>query len=75
MEFEKHGTYYAVWFIKEDLYKEKRDLLDLMYSSTINGFYGATTEGLDPDDVIAMTLRVEEITRILDAIRLGYYKL
>ena len=75
MEYENHGTYYAQWHIKEDLSKEKQSLLDAMYSGSINGFFGATNGELTHDQVLQMTLRVEEITRILDAIRLGYYKL
>lgn len=75
MEFENHGTYYAQWHIKEDLGKEKQSLLDAMYSGSINGFFGATNEGLTPDEIIEMKLRIEEITRILQAIKLGYYKL
>lgn len=75
MEFENHGTYYAQWHIKEDLGKEKQELLNLLYSESVNGFFGATNESLSPDDVIEVKLRIEEITRILNAIRLGYYKL
>ena len=75
MEYEKHGTYYAQWHIKEDLSREKQDLLGVLYSESVNGFFGATNEVLSPDDVIRVKLRIEEITRILDAIRLGYYKL
>lgn len=75
MEFENYGNYYAQWHIKEDLRKEKQSLLDAMYSSSINGFFGATNEELTPDEIIEMKLRIEEITRIQNAIRLGYYKL
>ena len=75
MEYEKEGNYYAQWHIKEDLSKEKQSLLDAMYSGSINGFFGATNEELTPDEIIEMKLRIEEITRILNAIRLGYYKL
>ena len=45
-----------------------------MYAGSIDGFFGMNNNGLDPDDIIKKTLRIEEITRILDAIRLGYYK-
>ena len=73
MEFEKEGTYYAAWHIKEDLSKEKSSLIDLLYKGSIDGFYGSPNN-MTPDETIAVTLRIEEITRILDAIRLGYYK-
>ena len=74
MEFEKEGNYYAQWHVTSDLKKEKQRLLDEMYKESIDGFYGATDSNLSPDEVISISLRIEEITRILDAIRLGYYK-
>ena len=74
MEFENEGKYYAVWHIKEDLGKEKAKLIDEMYAGSLDGFFGMNNNGLDPDETIKKTLRIEEITRILDAIRLGYYK-
>ena len=74
MEYEKEGNYYAQWHVVEDLKKEKVRLLDEMYKGSIDGFYGLDDNQMTPDDVITATLRVEEITRILEAIRLGYYK-
>lgn len=68
------GTWHCQYILTDDLKKEKVRLLDEMYKGSLDGFFGASTQGPTQDEIIEMTLRVEEITRILDAIRLGYYK-
>ena len=71
---QRVGTWHCQYIIKEELKKEKARLIDQMYTGSIDGFYGLNDNGLSPDEMIELTLRIEEITRILDAIRLGYYK-
>lgn len=73
MEFENHGTYYAVWEIKQDLAKEKNALMDMLYSGSLNGFYGAGGNNLSEEESLRISVRIEEITRILQGIKLGYY--
>ena len=75
MEYEKEGNYYAQWHIVRDLKTEKQNLIDEMYKGSVDGFYGLNDNGMSPDELIQVTLRIEEITRILDAIRLGQWKL
>ena len=58
----------------DELKKENMRLIDEMYKASIDGFYGMNNNDLSPDEIIEKTLRIEELTRILDAIRLGYYK-
>ena len=71
---ENEAKYVAAYHIKDDLKREKAELIDKLYAGSIDGFFGMNNNGLDPDEIIKKTLRIEEITRILDAIRLGYYK-
>ena len=68
------GTWHCQYIMVDELKKEKLRLIDEMYAGSLDGFYGMNNNGLDPDEIIEKTLRIEELTRILDAIRLGYYK-
>lgn len=74
MDFENSGDYYAAWHIKDELSKEKQRLIGEMYKGSIDGFWGVNDHGLSADELLSLTVRVEEITRILDALRLGQYK-
>lgn len=71
---QRVGTWHCQYIMTDELKKEKARLIDQMYTGSIDGFYGLNDNGLSPDEMIELTLRIEEITRILDAIRLGYYK-
>lgn len=72
MEFEKEGNYYAVYQIKQDLGKEKQQLLDHLWHGSNASWGGADTQ--KNEFIIATMTRVEEINRILQALDLGYYK-
>ena len=72
MEFENKGDFYAVWKIKEDLQAEKSRLINSL--SDISTSMWANPTDYDKDETIRITLRVEEITAILDNIRLGRYE-
>ena len=56
--------------ISKKTWAKRSKLIDEMYAGSLDGFFGMNNNGLDPDEVIKKTLRIEEITRILDAIRL-----
>ena len=76
MDYEKEGNFYAVWKIKDDLGKEKQRLIEYLYDiSTTMWGEGDITESYNREETILVSARVEEITKILDGIRLGYYKL
>ena len=68
------GTWHCQYIMVDELKKEKMRLIDEVYKGSIDGFYGMNNNDLSPDEVIEKTLRIEDLTRILDAIRLGYYK-
>ena len=68
------GTWHCQYIMVDELKKEKLRLINEMYKGSLDGFYGLNDNGYDEEEVLKMTLRIEEITRILDAIRLGYYK-
>ena len=75
MEFEKEGTYYAVYEIKRDLQTEKQNLLDNLWYASMDTWGGSSEEYQAGNEFIIKTMeRVEEINRILQAINLGYYK-
>ena len=76
MDYEKEGNFYAVWRIKDDLAKEKQRLIDHLYDISTS-MWGANdvAESYNREETIMISARVDEITKILDAIRLGYYKL
>ena len=71
---ENEAKYVAAYHIKDDLAREKAEIIEKLYAGSIDGFFGINNNGMTPDEMIEATLRVEEITRILDAVRLGYYK-
>ena len=71
---QRQGTWQCQYIIVDDLKREKVRLIDEMYKGSVDGFWGVQDNGMTPDEMIETTLRIEEITRILDAIRLGYYK-
>ena len=71
---QRQGNWHAQYIIVDDLKREKQRLIDEMYKGSVDGFWGVNDNGMTPDEMIEVTLRIEEITRILDAIRLGYYK-
>ena len=71
---DREAKYVAAYHIKDDLQREKAAIIEKLYAGSIDGFFGINNNGMTPDEMIAATLRVEEITRILDAVRLGYYK-
>lgn len=68
------GTWHCQYIMTDELKKEKVRLIEEMYKGSIDGFYGLNDNQMTPDEMIETTLRIEEITRILDSIRLGYYK-
>ena len=75
MEFEKEGTYFAVYEIKRDLQTEKQKLLDDLWYGTTASWGGSSEEYQAGNEFIINTMaRVEEINRILQGIKLGYYK-
>ena len=71
---QRQGTWHCQYILTDDLKREKVRLIDEMYKGSVDGFWGVQDNGMTPDEMIEATLRIEEITRILDAIRLGYYK-
>ena len=71
MEFEKEGSYYAVYQIKEDLNAEKSQLLDHLWHGSNASWGGADTQ--KNQFIIDTMTRVEEINRILQAVDLGFY--
>ena len=72
---DRDAKYIAAYHIKDDLAKEKAILIEQLYAGSVDGFFGINNTGMSPDEMIAATLRIEEITRILDAVRLGSYKI
>lgn len=72
MEFEREGSYYAVFHIKEDLRHEKQTLLNQLWHGS-DATWGGQNDAKNQFIRDTMT-RVEEINRILQAIDLGYYK-
>jgi len=72
VEFESSANWYPVFQIKQDLMKEKVRLIDELYDESINVWFGGN-EDTSPGMAKKME-RIEEITRILQALQLGYYK-
>ena len=73
MDYETEGNFYAVWKIQEDLKKEKERLINSLYDVSTS-MWNANASDYSPEETAKISARVEEITRILDGIRLGYYK-
>lgn len=72
MEFESYGNWYPVFDIKKDLKTEKQNILDDIYSQSTSMWGGYSEE--DNKYIVDKMKRAEEITRILQALELGYYK-
>ena len=72
---DREAKYIAAYHIKDDLAKEKAILIEQLYAGSVDGFFGINDNGMSPDEMISATHRIEEITRILDAVRLGSYKI
>ena len=70
---EGEGSYHAVYFIKEDLKREKETLLNEL-SNLSRTYWGGTDPVMDEylKDLVA---RIEEITQILYRIDTGSYTL
>ena len=73
METRK-GTYQATWFIKQDLKKEKSELLESMRDMSVQYLGGAEDE-FYVSWRNEFSARVDEINRILLAVDCGSYTL
>ena len=72
MDHETEGNFYAVWQIKDDLYAEKSRILNELHDHSTSMW--ANPQDYDRERTLELSARIEEINRILDGIRLGYYK-
>ena len=73
MDYETEGNFYAVWKIQDDLKKEKERLINSLYDVSTS-MWNANASDYSREETARISARVEEITKILDGIRLGYYK-
>ena len=72
MDHETEGNFYAVWQIKDDLYAEKSRILNELHEQSTSMWNNP--KGYDRERTLKLSARIEEINRILDGIRLGYYR-
>ena len=49
----------AQYIIVDDLKREKQRLIDEMYKGSVDGFWGVNDNGMTPDEMIEVTLRIE----------------
>lgn len=73
MDHETEGNFYAVWQIKDDLNREKQMILDELYGISTSMWQNNGSD-YDKERTLELSARVEDINRILDGIRLGYYR-
>ena len=69
---ERKGTYQAIWFIRQDLNKEKAKLLDSMSDMSLQ-YLGSPDDEFYNEWREEFTNRVEEINRILTAVETNSY--
>lgn len=73
MDFQNEGKYLAVYFVKNDLTKEKMRLLDDMRELSLN-YWGGVDASID-DQIKELNDRISEINTILENIRINNYRL
>ena len=73
MDYQNEGKYLAVYFIKEDLSREKERLLNEMREMTLS-FWGGVDASVD-DKIRALNDRIAEINTILESVRINSYRL
>ena len=73
MDHETEGNFYVVWQIKDDLNREKQMILDELYGISTSMWQNNGSD-YDKERTLELSARVEDINRILDGIRLGYYR-
>ena len=68
------ATWPAVFHVRQDLQREKDDLLMALREMTANNYWAGVNDS-DDEVLVFVSARIEEITTILTRINTGAYKL